>query len=299
MDEYEEWRNFSFRLRNGVSERVLGSRLRPRKASGKAPVFTTSDPGGRLFTWVETIDCPELPRDFAERINAEAPEYITRYITGYLEAGLGGQLFIRPLAKHRATEEGILGRLGDHREGLTADAVTSTPGSFEALKIGGLKARNVEFRGSVALEYEVNDYCLCASIGRFSDEQLQGLRSNGNDDIVAFITYDAKKLISAIDDLAQAGLANGVRQVIAKAVTYDVRDTHLEVPPEYDHEDKRKPFETWLATAFVKPPGFVHENEFRILLTDPRAPGALPEETEPLFLESPGIRDSIVESGEL
>ncbi|WP_221830457.1 hypothetical protein [Paracoccus yeei] len=200
---------------------------------------------------------------------------------------------------YRPADCAQVGRFSDHQEGIQREIFHSRSGIFNA-KIGSATFENVSidgFENPIAVEYEVNDYCSCSSVGDFSHDRAIMLRERGNPDIDYYSVYDLPKLIEAISEILKEKEDTAHLSVICRAVSYGEKDRHWQVEDRYDHTEQRDHLAVWLGNAFVKSPDYSHEAEIRMLIIDPSKPGQLASGSTYITLNDQRIADAIVDHG--
>jgi hypothetical protein len=247
-----------------------------------------------------TIDCPVLTDDIIQELDANPPETITRHIEAqYLKPAQDGAFYFGTIASYAPKDTALTaGRLGDGQEGTQRDVFNTRSGFFKNAKFGGLELSNVAVEGmdAVAVEYTVNDYCSCSSLGDFDEDRAGSLRNQGNPTLDSYVTYDVAKLKAALQDILDEQLERKLR-LFGREVIYGKKDREWEIEQRYAHVEERDPLAIYLGITTVKSPNYKHEDEYRMLLVDPEKLGILPPDTPYLFLKDSRIADTIVASG--
>lgn len=256
------------------------------------------------------VNVPELSADQISEIEDERPTYITRHFnkdsdttSGETSLGdliLSGSYHFGTISGYRPADNRLVGgRHGDVQEGLQREVFSSRSGIYNA-NIEGLGLNNVRisgFENPVAIEYRVNDYCSCASIGNFLRKRALTLRDKGNDDINYYAVYDLSKLMAAIQEILLEDSSKQHYKIISRSVSYGQKDRIWEVEHDFHHKEARDHLAVWLGTAFVKPSNYAHEEEIRLILLDPARAGNLPKNTGSVSWVDARIAASIVDHG--
>lgn len=236
---------------------------------------------------------PAITNPQIEEIEGEHPEYITRHVEEkYLPAVLKGYYRIGTLVNYRAKENDTAGRLGDIQESRQQEIFKSRTGYLNNALIGDVLFENVDMTGTekhVVIESVVNDYCSCASEGVFKIDRANKIRDAEDDPKKkpgAFITYHLPSLIKAITEYLQKTPSLCHLKVIGRKISYGEKDTHWEVEENFSYKPEADALAIWLGISFIKSPSFSHEEEFRLLLIDPRNPGSLGHEANTIVIET-------------
>lgn len=299
--------------------RLLGTSILSSQPFPIAP--STRDPIGRAPN-VTMVNCliencgtgihtttrhraPSLDDVMIRTIESDQPEYVTRHIEKrFLKSARSGYFQFGTLTRYRAEEGAISGRLGDHQESRMQEVFNSRSGFFENAALEGVEIRNTSFIGTnkhIVVETIVNDYCACASVGRFSYERGIRLRNCESDPTKrpeAFITYHLASLRKAISEhlLSQSGF--NLPTLLGRNVAYGEKDRHWDVEERFSYQQDRDALAIWLSIAFVKSHAFSHEEEYRLLIVDRSGPGGLTDIAQPYIIpESLKISQAIVDSG--
>jgi len=256
------------------------------------------------------VSVPKLSTEQISQIEGEQPTYITRHFNkdAFTTSGerslrdliLSGSYHFGTISRYRPADNRLVGgRLGDVQEGLQREVFRSRSGSYN-VDIDGAILNDVNIAGfddPVAIEYRVNDYCSCASIGRFSLERALTLRAKGNDDINYYVVYDLSKLMAAIQEILLEDTSKRHFRIISHPVLYGQKDRVWEVEAGFQHREARDHLAVWLATTFVKPSNYTHEEEIRLILLDPERAGKLAENVDSVAWVDARIAAAIVEYG--
>jgi len=225
---------------------------------------------------------------------------ITRHFNRkYAEITMSGSFRFGTIEGYRPADQAQLGRFSDYQEGLQREVFHSRTGIYNIKLDDGVLSDNtiIGFSDPVAIEYRVNDYCSCSSIGDFEKERALLLRSRGNPDIDYYVVYDLRKLLSAIDLTISERSDLAHLTAISRKVEYGQKDRHWRIEEQYTHKEDRDHLAVWLGNAFVKSPDYCHEEEVRILLTDLKEAGGLRSEFSEVILKDERIAEAIVASG--
>ncbi|MFD1343944.1 hypothetical protein [Litorisediminicola beolgyonensis] len=260
---------------------------------------------GTGIVQVKRHQAPKIDDESLQMIEADQPEYITRHIEErWLEATLKGYFRFGTLVNYRAAEGAIGGRLGDHQESRIQETFNSRSSFFESASLKGIEISNTSFSGTknhIVIETIVNDFCSCASVGKFATPRAEAIRDaedNPEKRPSAYVTYHLATLRKAIsENLSQTpGLSN--LTPLGRTVEYGEKDQRWKVEENFSYKRDRDALATWLGIAFVKSPTFKHEEEYRLLLIDRSGPGALNDKTETYEIpESTRIAESIFAHG--
>ena len=269
---------------------------------------------GRRSAWISReakVDCPPISLEEIDRLTTDEPKYITRYIEArYLEAANRGYFRMNTLVNYRATEAESSGRLGDVDESVQQETIRPRgnyihsgivkDGKSTILMLGN-KVYGYNAMDAVKTEFIANDYCVCATRGRFSLARGKALRENESDEDKkpdAYVTYDLAKLKSAIQKELRKHEGLPFLQMFCMDVTYGHKDNLWSVGEVFNNPSKIDPITRWLEIAFRKPRRFRHEDEFRLLAVDIEHPGGLDVDAKLIeFKDSCDISNAIVDSG--
>ncbi|WP_281976588.1 DUF2971 domain-containing protein [Pseudorhizobium flavum] len=265
----------------------------------KAPSGLRRQP---LVVVQQEIQCPRLDAEAISEIETDDADTVTRHLDpAYLPGAKAGQFRFGTTYLYKPKDEALLaGRLGDVGESTQREVFASRSGFVADGSIAGLKLENVKLVGrdrSVAIEYSVNDHCSCLSRGDFDSTRAEVLRSKGNGDLGAYVTYDLGRLKAALRALISEIDEFRGYTVIGRSVTYGTKDRVWLVEEQFQHKEQRDPLAIWLGTTFVKAMEYQHEDEFRLLIVDPERVGRLPREASYHLFEDSRISDAIVASG--
>jgi len=229
------------------------------------------------FVFQNYVACPELGADDLAAISSTDIRTITRHIEKqYLESARSGYFRFGTIESYRAKEAGIDGRFGDRTDGVQSDVVYSKSGKYNVIFNGNLVSagRMSGVDDPVVFRTIANEYCSCSSIGIYDARRAALLISSGNNDIEAFVTYDVEALKAAIMEILSERHQKTLR-LLGRPVEYRKKDRRWQIEDSFERQDNRDQLNLYLETAFVKVPDFKHEEEFRLLLLDPSAPGRL------------------------
>ena len=212
----------------------------------------------------------------------EEPAFVTRHIEArYLCSARKGYFSFDTLVNYRAAEGAVAGRLGDVQESRIWEIFRSRSGFFKSISSPGLIFENLSVAGNdrdVVGEYINNDYCSCSSLGVFSLERAEAIRDRETDPERkpgAYVTYDFGKMKRALLNHFSRDASLSKLSLLGREVTYGEKDRTWDVEQNFTFQQDRDGLAIWLSVAFVKSPGFQHEEEYRLLLVDETGPGAL------------------------
>lgn len=246
----------------------------------------------------EWIDCPSISEDEVRSLAILKSGKITRHIDiKYLDAAKRGYFRFGTLIGYRPKDEMLIGRFSDVQEASQLNYYRSRTGVYNYY---GASSSYIDcvFSGydyGMAIEFFCNDYCSCSSRSDFNMQRALTLRSKGNPDIGAYIVYDVKKLIDALNEILNEEHPH--LSLIHMPVTYGQKDRAWDIEGYHkDIVDKDK-IAIWLGTAFVKSIDYRHEEEVRILVINKKSPGSLSVKNEYLAFEDKRIADSVIRYG--
>ena len=256
------------------------------------------------------VSVPNLSAKQISEIEGEQPTHITRHFNkdayttsderSLRDLTLSGSYHFGTISGYRPADNRLVGgRLGDVQEGLQRQVFKSRNGSYNA-DIDGMNLKDVKIVGfddPVAIEYRVNDYCSCASIGKFSLERALTLRAKGNEDVNYYAVYDLSKLMTAIQEILLEDTSKRNFKILSRPVLYGQKDRVWDVEAGFQHREARDHLAVWLGTAFVKPSNYMHEEEIRLILLDPERAGNLPDNAGSVSWVDARIAAAIVEHG--
>lgn len=133
---------------------------------------------------------------------------------------------------------------------------------FKRFNRDNIQLNDVEFMGfenQVAIEYTVNDYCACLSIGEFSEERANLIRVRGNNDIGAYVVYDIIKLRMTISEILIDSIDKRDFAILSRNIVYGLKDRKWDVEDTLSIIKDRNPMALWLGATFVKNEIFRHE----------------------------------------
>ncbi|RVH50686.1 DUF2971 domain-containing protein [Sinorhizobium meliloti] len=248
------------------------------------------------------ISCPAVTDEQIRQIEGDEPEFITRHISSdKLPAARQGFYRFGTTAGYAPKDAQLNpGRLSDIQEGRQLQAFRSRNGHFKRFAIGEGVLTNVSlvgFEHDVVVHFKANDYCSCSSIGEFDPTRAGQLKARGNPDIGGFVTYNLRRLRLAIREIAKETENLTQMKVIGRQVTYGHKDLKWEVEDSFDHDEQRDSLAIWLGISFVKSHAYQHEEEYRLILSDPAKLGRLSEDTGVWQVTDARIAAAIVASG--
>lgn len=236
---------------------------------------------------------PSITEQQIEEIEGEQPEYVTRHVEEqYLAGALKGYYRIGTLVNYRAKENDTAGRLGDVQESRQHEIFRSRTGYLNNALVDGVFFENVsmvDVEKHIVFETVVNDYCSCTSQGVFKSDRANKIRDAEDDSKKkpgAFITYHLPSLKIAITEYLQRNPKLRHLKVIGRKVSYGEKDVTWEVEEDFSHKFEADALAIWLGISFIKSPTFSHEEEFRLLLVDPKNPGSLDYEANTIIIEA-------------
>lgn len=242
-------------------------------------------------------------------LEGELPQYITRHFNKDFvvpdvekplkELTLSGSYLFGTIFGYRPADTTQDGRLGDFQEGLQREVFMSRTGMYN-ISDGGYSISSTRVNGfedPVAVEYAVNDYCSCASHGKFSRERALRLRASKNPDVNYYVVYDLKKLKNALQKMLQDDLETKDLSILIRNVVYGEKDRVWEAESEFHRQSDKDHLGFWLGNSFVKSENYKHEEEVRILIFDAQKAGRLPNKAKPMSWHDEGIADAIEDHG--
>lgn len=249
-----------------------------------------------------SLGCPELTRDKLTVIDEGGPDYITRHMNEeHLASALAGNFRFGTLARYKGKDMQLnVGRFSDPQEGRQRNAFESRKGYFKNAEFGTNVHLDIHvsgFEASVLVEFQINEYCSCSSMGEYNRDRANEIRDNGNPKLGAYATYDLKKLRHALDETIAERTSLAGHALVGREVLYGEKDRRWMVEDHFELQKHRDPLAIWMGTAFVKSQAYEHENEFRLLLINPKAVGSLDTTADYLVLEDPRIAAAITASG--
>lgn len=247
-----------------------------------------------------SLRVPKLTTPMLKALDEKLTPKITRHFNHQHLAGtIAGSFRFGTIAGYRPADTAQAGRLGDIQEGSQREVFSSRSGLYDVdlpgMEISGNQL--IGFDSPIVLEYIVNDFCSCASIGPFQTDRAFILRSKGNAELDTFVVYDLEKLTMALDEVFSEDTNLQHLKTISRNVVYGQKDRHWDIEGNVSVRDERDSLAVWLGTTFVKPEAYKHEEELRILAVCPDRPGQLPNDAEPMMLNDPRIADAITEYG--
>lgn len=287
-------------------EAFLKSPSRPRRNGGLQMTnvqMTGFREAGIMVS--QPLYCPSIGATAIKIIEASTPEYVTKHIEArFFQAAMDGYFQFGTLAKYRASENALAGRLGDPEESRIQDVFMARKGFIERFEHRALSLKGASFSGNrkdIVIETYSNDYCACLSLGPFSKERAIKFRENEADETrrpSAFVTYDLRALRISLTQEVKAHERLEAFGLLGRSVDYGIKDRKWSIEDSFVERDDRDALAIWLGIAFVKDTRFSLEEEYRLLLLNPRCPGQLPlEEGFLRFPRSKHISNAIVDSG--
>ncbi|RVG30688.1 DUF2971 domain-containing protein [Sinorhizobium meliloti] len=291
-------------MKKTTNELLSGTNLRPvlprlprgRLSGGK-------NFGSSAIRVERLLECPELTGDQLAVMDDGGPDYITRHMDErHLNSALAGYFQFGTLARYRGSDMQLnVGRFSDLQEGTQRNAFESRNGYFKNAEFGSnirLDGIHISgFEASVLVEFQINDYCSCSSMGEYNAARADEIRDNGNPELGAYATYDLKKLRLALDEIVTERTSLAGHVLVGREVLYGEKDRRWMIEDYFELKKHRDPLAIWMGTAFVKSQAYEHENEFRLLLINPKAVGSLDTTADYLPLEDPRIAAAITASG--
>lgn len=248
------------------------------------------------------ISVPKLTREELLSLQSKAiPKVITRHLDPkYLPSAIGGYFRFGTTGGYRAQENLQEGRFSDVSEGRLRQSFRRQDGHFADVQIGKIIIRDSFFDPSmdqVVYDETFNDFCNCSSVGEFDEGRAEVIRSKGNEDLGAFVSYDLQKLIFALAVALHANQDAMESGLLVRPIKYGQKDSEWEIPRRFRAKASAAEIDRWLSASFVKPDLFDHEAELRILLIDPSKPGGLADTARPLEVMHSMIAKAIVRHG--
>ncbi len=250
--------------------------------------------------YTQLVKVPPLSDDDLQRLDSHASALITRHIAErHLDITLQGSFRFGTIAGYRRQDESLIGRFSDFQEGFQRDVFCSRVGLYNG-EFGNLTLSDVPIEGfedPLVHEFSVNDYCSCSSRGEFSRERAHRIRDRGNPDVGAYVVYDLKKLVDALKSIISEQDDNMRLRLFARHVEYGNKDRRWEIENHFNFQACKDYIAIYLGTVFIKSPDYEHEEELRIILTDPNKVGQLSDGAASFILNDPRIADAIVDHG--
>lgn len=253
--------------------------------------------------FLQPLECPPLaPEQLANIANSEVAT-ITRHMDlKWLESTRNGYFRFGTIKGYAPNDKALnTGRFSDFQEGIQLSTYRTRSGFFRDFQTGaGGGLKNIGVIGAehpVVVEFSVNDFCSCSSVGKFDIERARTLRAKGNPTLGAYVSYDLQALVRALEFLITRNASTRGYAVIGRTIEYGSKDKHWQIEESFRLDKHRDPIAIWLSTAFIKSPAYQHEEEYRLLLIDPRKPGQL-EGREMIEFKHGSIVDAIVDMGE-
>uniref|UniRef100_A0A193SD00 Uncharacterized protein n=1 Tax=biofilter metagenome TaxID=1070537 RepID=A0A193SD00_9ZZZZ len=254
---------------------------------------------------VQNLKCPQLNEQMLSTLSDVGPEFVTKYLSkeGY-EHSLKGSFKFGTLAEYKKKEGDLSnrGRFGDEKESIQQHIFNSRSGYFERFKYSGLEIKNSHFLGldnDVVIEFQANSYCACCSVGKYDAKSADALRNNGNPDITHFVTYNLSKLRSALNKIFSAEEKWNNSALIGRTILYGDKDRRWEIEESFTVDAQRDALGIFMGLAFVKDKTrFEHEDEYRLMIIDLNAMGALSSDAPSHAFIHESILEAITASGE-
>lgn len=248
------------------------------------------------------LECPELIGDTLAAIDEGGPDHVTRHVDEiYLASTLGGYFRFGTIGQYKPKDTQLnVGRFSDFQEGAQRNSFESRDDYFNNFDFGNGGLQNIGFFGfeaPVLVEFQVNDYCSCSSNGEYNAGRANEIRANGNPTLGAYATYDLKKLRAALVEIISECASLAGHALIGRKVVYGEKDRRWTVESYFELQKHRDPIAIWMGTAFVKSTAYQHEDEFRLLLINPKAAGRLDESADFLVFNDPRIAAAITDVG--
>ncbi len=249
------------------------------------------------------LECPPLSPEQLASIGKSEVTTITRHIDSrWLESARNGYFRFGTIKGYAPKDKALnVGRFSDYQEGVQLSTYRTRSGFFHDFQTGaGGGLKNIGVIGAehpVVVEFSVNDFCSCSSVGKFDIERARTLRAKGNPTLGAYVSYDLQALVRALEFLITRNASTRGYAVIGRTIEYGSKDKHWQIEERFRLDKHRDPIAIWLSTAFIKSPAYQHEEEYRLLLIDPRKPGQL-EGREMIEFKHGSIVDAIVDMGE-
>lgn len=202
-----------------------------------------------------------------------------------------------------------MGARFDSEEGISRSNYKVNASNVEDISIQNFfRARDVNVISdlTISIANRRNDWIFCAVKGGYSEEShfsiLEGVQDGypGNRSLLAWAVFDLEILLKEIHRLAkyhgQFQVVHPEPFLIHREVSYVKLEKTREIISSKYTEDPDNMVKRYLDSIFEKPSLFAPENEHRIVLRM-KAPFSAPTNALPIYLQSPGIRDSIVSFG--
>lgn len=252
------------------------------------------------LTIYEDVKVPTLSNQDLTKIEENSPRYITRHFCeDLIEVMASGGFKFGTTVQYRPADAAQVGRLSDSQEGLQREVFRNRSGRY-AGQIEQTTFTNVNVAGCpdpVVVQYEVNDYCSCSSVGPFSKARALSIKESGNPDISAYVVYDLPLLREAIlEVISEEGKLHGFC-LMGRKVEYGQKDRNWGIEDGFDIQHQRDHIHVWLETTFIKSIDYQHEDEFRLILLKLDRAGNLPDNTPACIINDPRIAGAIVEQG--
>lgn len=265
------------------------------------PSRVTSATDPIAISFKKHLICPELSGEQIATLSDWEVATITRHLDRqWLDEARNGYFRFGTIQGYAPKDNALnTGRFSDFQEGIQISSFASRSGFFRRFETGdggGLSNIGV-LGGRVAVEFNVNDFCSCSSIGDFKIDRARVLRGKGNPTLGAYVTYDLRALVRAFEFLIPRSASTKGLEVVGRKIDYGVKDQHWQIEESFKLDGHRDPLAIWMSTAFVKSPAYLHEEEFRMLLVDPKRLGQLTD-AESMEFKHRSITDAIVDTGE-
>jgi SEC-C motif len=257
--------------------------------------------GGILIT--NNISCPILLAEEYNKYQNFDQVWLTRHFnSNYMTSNRNGYFHFGTTSGYNSKDQQKnAARLSDPQEGRLQFSFHNPEGQYEHAKIGTnvFKNNNLYENGrEMVVEYLSNDYCACFSNGDFDLKRAKKFREEKNPDIDAYVVYNLKKLILALNNNLSKRDEYSDFQLIGSRVSYDIKDVGFTVGKSFSYPLDQDLKIKWFNMNFVKSLDFAHEDEFRLLFMNPNLPGRLNAYTPKLEITSDeSIAATIVDYG--
>lgn len=251
----------------------------------------------------KNVLCPSIAGELLGELQDNTSEFVTRHFDGdHLNSYRNGHFRFGTTASYGTGEASSKGRLSDLKEANLFETHRSKDGTYDNFFFANgphdIRIRGVKFSGDIiSVEYRANDFCACLSRGQFSEQRGRKIRAMGNPELSAFTTYDSKRLLPVLEELASADQYSEHCSILVRKVHYGLKDLHWEITPSFGVHPDSEALDRWLRIMFQKPNDFEHEDEVRFVLCDALKPGQLEENTQVRVFEDKRIADCIVDYG--
>lgn len=224
-------------------------------------------------------------------------KYFSKHALPFIEKG---SFRFGTLQSYRATEQQLLDRMSDDREGVVQCAIHPEEGHISQAVIQGITFENCTFVNCgvpIMVQTEINDFVFCASIGGYDKSHHEHMLT-GNPDLTEYAILDLDLFIRGIRFSAphQYNFNNktGHPWLLCGHIIYDNPQVEYHLPSSFNFNDHQSLPNEYERTVFCKPQRFSHEKELRIVIR-PNAPYFIPLSESHLTLEHRKLRESIVQ----